>query len=359
MDGGRRLSRRVAVLGELQAPLLAIGAALAVGALFILASGHDPLSAYGALLTGALGGRGFGNLSATLARAAPIVGMGLATAIAFRAGFFNLGGEGQLVLGGLAGAAVALALPGGGAATAVVSMLAAMLAGGLWAAAAALFELRFRVPLLVSTLLMNYPARLLASYLVNHQLRDPDSGLPETERIAAGVELARLGGASRLHLGVGIVLVLALGAAFVIRRTRVGYRIRMAGLNARFARAGGVDLARLGYGVMFASGAVAGLVGALQVLGVHHRFIDGSLTQPLWAWTGLMVALLAGSRPLGVLAAGLFFAAVQTGGFGMERATEVPRELSRVLQALIILFIAARERFRLAAGRWPGGEGAG
>ncbi len=353
------MSRWAAALGELQAPALAIAAALGVGALFVLATGNDPLSAYGALFTGAVGGRGLGNLSATLARAAPIVGMGIATAIAFRAGFFNLGGEGQLVLGGLAGAAVALALPGGGVATVVLSLLAAMLAGGLWAGAAALFQFRFRVPLLVSTLLMNYPARFCASYLVNHPLRDANSGLPETERIADGVELARLGSASRLHLGVLIVLAAALGAAFVIRRTRIGYRLRMAGLNARFARAGGVDLERLGYGVMFSSGAVAGLVGAIQVLGVHHRFIDNSLTQPLWAWTGLMVALLAASRPLGVLAAGLFFAAVQTGGFGMERATEVPRELSHVLQALIILFIAARERFRFGLGRRPGGEGAG
>lgn len=336
--------------------LAATGAAIVVGGLFILATGHDPIAAYGGMINGALGGRGFGNLFATLSRAVPIVGMGLATAIAFRAGFFNLGGEGQLVLGGLTGAVVALALPGGGPATIVLAMVAAMLAGGLWAAVAALFQFRFRVPLLVSTLLMNYPARHLASYLVNHPLRDVESGLPETERIAEGVRLAELGTGGRLHVGVVLVLLAVVAAALLVARTRFGYRLRMAGLNPRFARAGGVDLEGLGYRVMFASGAVAGLVGAIQVLGVHHRFIDNSLTQPLWAWTGLMVALLAGSRPLGVLAAGLFFAAVQTGGFGMERATEVPRELSRVLQALIILFVAAKERFH-PGGRAPEGGG--
>ncbi len=341
-------------LAGLEGPLVAVGGAVAAGALFMVATGHDPLAAYGAMITGALGGRGLGNLLATLLRAAPIVGMGLAAAVAFRAGFFNLGGEGQLVLGGLAGAVVALALPGGGLLTALLATLAALLAGGLWALAAAFFEIRFRVPLLVSTLLMNYPARLFASYLVNHPLRDVGSGLPQTERIAGGVELARLGAGGRLHLGVLVVAATVLAAAFVVRRTRVGYRMRMAGLNARFARAGGVDLDRLGYGVMFSSGALAGLVGAVQVLGVHHRFIDGSLTDPLWAWTGLMVALLCGSRPLGVLVAGLFFAAVQTGGFGMERATEVPRELSRVLQALIILFVAAQARFGFGGGEREG-----
>ncbi len=331
------------LLGDLRGPLLAVGAAVLVGGAFVLATGHNPLLAYGAMLTG--------DLFATLSRAAPIVGMGVATAIAFRAGFFNLGGEGQLVLGGLAAATVALALPEGGLFTVVLSIGAAAVVGGLWAASAAFFEFRFRVPLLVSTLLLNYPARLLASYLVNHQLRDVDSGLPQTERIADGVQLARWGGSGRLHAGILLVLIVVLVVAFAIARTRAGYRLRMTGLNRRFAQAGGVDLRRLGTSVMFTSGAVAGLVGAVQVLGVHHRFIDNSLTQPLWAWTGLMVALLSGSRPLGVLLAGLFFAAVQTGGFAMERVTEVPRELSRVLQALIILFVAAKDRFRLALAR--------
>jgi simple sugar transport system permease protein len=316
---------------------MAVAAALVTGGVLILVGGRDPLAAYGAMFGGAFGSAA--GFTATLARATPIVGMGVATAVAFRAGHFNLGGEGQLVLGGLAGAGVALALPGGGALTSVIALIAAMVVGGLWAALPTLFEIRFRVPLLLSTLLLNYPARLLASYLVNHPLRDVASGLPQTHRLEP--DLGALAGSGRLHLGVLLVLLSAVAAAFVLARTRFGYRLRMAGLNREFARAGGVDLEGLTYRVMFTSGALAGLVGAIQVLGVHHRFIDGSLTQPLWAWTGLMVALLTGSRPLAVLAAGLFFAAVQTGGFSMERAAEVPRELSRVLQALIILFVAA------------------
>jgi simple sugar transport system permease protein len=146
-------------------------------------------------------------------------------------------------------------------------------------------------------------------------------------------------------VGLLITLALVLVAAFVIHRTVVGYEIRMAGLNANFVRYGGVNLQQLGYRVMFTSGAIAGIVGAIEVLGVHQRYIDDALTSPLYAWVGLMTALLSGSEPLGVLLAGLFFSAVQTGGFGLERTTEVPRELSRVLQALIILLVAARQRF--------------
>lgn len=344
-----------ASLSALEAPLLAVAGALLLGGGLILATGHDPIAAYAALVDGALGGRGLANLAATLGRAAPIVGMGIAAAVALRAGYVNLGGEGQLVLGGLAAAVVALELPLPGPLALLAALAAAVLAGGLYAALAALFQLRWSVPVLLSTLLMNYPARFFASYLVGHPLRDVASGLPQSERIAESARLPGLGGAGRLdrldRLDMGILLVLltVVAAAFVLGRTRAGYRIRMSGLNRRFARYGGIDVERLGYRVLFASGALGGLVGGLLVLGVHHRFIDGALTGPMWAWTGLMAALLAGSRPLGVAAAGLFFAAVQTGGLGMERATEVPRELSRVVQALIILLVAARSRLRFGA----------
>ena len=334
------------------APALAIVGALLLGAVLMLLTGHDPLNAYSAMLRGALGGRNAANLAATLNRAVPIIGMGLAAAIAFRAGFFNIGGEGQLVLGGVAAAAVALYLPLPGFLVVPLAILVAALVGGAYAWLAAFLDFRFGMPLLISSLLMIYPARSLASYLVTHPLRDAGSGMTQTLRISADALLPKLLG-TRINSGLILVLALVAGTQWLVTRTRFGYRLRMAGLNARFARYGGVDVEGLGYRVMFLSGATAGLVGAIQVLGAHYRYIDGSLTQPLYAWIGIMVALLAGSRPLGVLAAGLFFAAVQTGGFGMERATDVPRELSQVLQALIILLIAARARFHVAGNSTP------
>lgn len=339
-------------------PLAAVGGALAVGAVLMLATGHDPLAAYRAMLEGALGGRRLTHLMATLARATPIVGMGLAAALALRGGYLNLGGEGQLVLGALAATLVALHAPLPPLALLPLTVLAGALAGGAWALLATVLERRFHVPLLIGTLLLSYPARFLASYVVSYPLRDVASGMTQSHRVPEGLELARLAAGSRLHAGALVVLALVLAAAWGMRRTRVGYELRMRGLNPRFARYGGVDTGRLGYAAMLASGGVAGLVGAFEVLGSHHRFIDGALTVPLYAWTGLMAALLAGSRPLGVLAAGLFFAAVQTGGFGMERGAGVPREISQVLQALMILLIAARGKllFGSVHFRRPGGE---
>ena len=335
-----------AVIQIVQAPLLAILGALLIGATIMLLTGHHPLEAYGAMLKGAFAGRRLSNLYSTLGRAAPIVGMGLTAAIALRAGFINLGGEGQLVLGGLTSAVVAIYLPLPGPLLLPVTILAAALAGGLYAWLTAFCQVRFHAPLLITTLLMNYPARLFASYLVNHPLRDVASGMSQTFKVPTAVYLPRLMKGARLHVGIFIPLVLVFLIAFVLKRTVVGYDVRMSGLNPKFAEYGGVNLKRLSYRVMFASGAMAGLVGAIEVLGVHHRFIDNALTMPLYAWTGLMAALMSGSNPFGVLTAGLFFSAVQTGGYGMERSTDVPRELSRVLQALIILLVAARGRFQ-------------
>jgi len=331
-------------------PGLALVGVLAVGAILMLLTGHDPLSAYIALVRGAVGGRNLANLASTLNRAAPIIGMGLAAALAFRAGFYNLGGEGQLVLGGLAASLAALYLPLPGPLLILAAMLAGAITGGLWAWSTAVFQFRLGVPILISSLLMNYPARFLASYMVNSPFRDVESGMSQTHRIPQAAQLPKLVTGSRLQVTILVIVLAVLVASFVLARTLPGFRMRMAGLNARFARYGGVDIPVLGRRVMFSSGAMAGLVGALQVLAVHHRFIDGALTQPLWAWTGLMAALLVGSRPLGVLVAGLFFAALQTGGLGMERATQVPRELSRVLQALIILMVASRVRARDESG---------
>lgn len=328
--------------------MIAIVGALILGAVLMLVTGHDPIQAYVAMVRGAFGGRHAANLAATLNRAGPIVGMGLAAALAFRAGFFNIGGEGQLVLGGIVAAIVALYLPLPGLLVVPLAALAAAFVGGAYAWLAAFLDFRFRMPMLISTLLMIYPARLLASYLVSHPLRDAASGLTQTLRISPEAVLPKLAG-TRLSSGLIVVLLLVVAAHWMIVRTRFGYRMRMTGLNARFSRYGGVDVERLGYRVMFLSGATAGLVGAVQVLGVHYRYIDGALTSPLYAWIGIMVALLAGSRPLGVLLAGLFFAAVQTGGFGMERATDIPREISQVLQALIILLVAARSRFQFGS----------
>lgn len=334
-------------LKEMQAPLLAILGGILIGGLIIAVTGHNPFQAYLEMFKGAFLGRNFTNLASTINRATPIVGMGLVAAIAFRAGLFNIGGEGQMVLGGVTAALLASELPLPPLLLWPVTILSAMLVGGLYAWAAAFFQYRYNVPMLITSLLLNYPARYFASYLVTFPFRDVPSGMNQSYLVPESMRFPLLLSGTQLHAGTFITLFLVIAAWIIIERTVMGYELRMGGLNMRFLVYGGVTQERMGYRVMFISGALAGLVGAIEVLGVHYRFIDDALTSPLYAWTGIMTALLSGSNPLGVLAAGLFFSAIQTGGFGMERGTEVPRELARVLQALIIMLVAARASFRV------------
>ncbi|MEU6126529.1 ABC transporter permease [Streptomyces sp. NPDC047123] len=325
----------------LRSPALhSVVAAVLVGALFLVGTGADPLDAYGSVIGGALGPDGIGS---TLTTGTSILGLAVALAVPMRAGLLNLGGDGQLVLGGIAAAATGLYVPLPAPLAVVAALLAGMAAGAGYAALAAVCQNRFGVPLLVSSLLLSYPAMSFASYLARFPLKEDGSSLPQTRRLPEGVELPAFGTST---VTVGLLLVVAAAAVFVFAdaRTATGYEIRMTGLNPRFAAYAGVDRPRLTLRLMALSGAVAGLVGAIGVLSFPYRFIDGSLTAAGHTWTGLTAALLASAAPVGTALAALFFAALDVGGLAMERTTEVPRELTQVLQAVVIVFLAARLR---------------
>jgi general nucleoside transport system permease protein len=317
---------------------LAIVIGVTVGALLILASGGNPLTAYWAILIGALAPA---SLPDALNWAVPLVGMTLVAALPLRGGLVNLGGDGQLVIGGLVAALAPLYLPAlAPGIAAAVAIVAAMVASGLYASLAAWGETRLGVPMLISSLLLSYPAVGLTSYVVGFPLRDTTTGLAQTVMIPRAARLATIVGP--LNIGLILMAAVAMLAVFYDRRTVGGYELRMRGLNARFAGYGGVRLASQTVRVMFASGAVAGLAGAIIVLGSQFRFHDGALIAPGYTWSGLMAALLARGEPLGAIGAGVFFAALQTGGFAMQRETSIPRVLTMVLQAVIILFLAIR-----------------
>ena len=315
----------------------AIALALLLGAALVAATGGDPLAAYAQIVVGALA---WDNLANTLNWAVPLVGMTLVAAIPLRGGMVNLGGDGQLVAGGLVAALVPLYLPAPGWAVILAATALAMAAGALVASVAAVGDVRFGVPLLISSLLLTYPVAGFASWLVGFPLRDRTSGLPQTAMIPDAAQLPPLGNV--LNVGVFAMLAVVLLVVAVDRLTVAGYELRLRGLNPRFAAYGGVRLGRQAVAAMAVSGAVAGLVGALLVLGSQYRFTDRALLSPGYTWSGLMAALLAEGEPVAAIAAGLFFAALQTGAFAMERNTSVPGELAMVLQALVILLLAAR-----------------
>ncbi|OLP61234.1 ABC transporter permease [Xaviernesmea oryzae] len=331
--------RRAAL--RLPAVPMAILIGVVIGGLLVLVSGGNPFNAYWRILVGSLAPA---NWPDTLNWAVPLVGMTIAAAIPLRGGMVNLGGDGQLAIGGFVAAVLPVLLPQilplPGPLLALVAILAAMLAAGLYAALAAFGEVRFGIPMLISSLLLSYPAIGLTSYFVGFPLRDTATGLSQTAMIPEGARLATISGP--LNIGLLLILVVAGLVLYVDRRTVFGYELRMRGLNPRFTAYGGVKPGPQMLRTLFASGAIAGLVGAIIVLGSLYRFQDGALLTPGYTWSGLMAALLANGEPLGAMVAGLFFAALQTGGFAMQRETEIPRVLTMILQAIIILFLAIR-----------------
>jgi simple sugar transport system permease protein len=313
--------------------------AFLLGAVIIAITGKDPLFAYQEMLTGAVTGSGLRN---TLGRAIPIVGMALALAITFRAGVINLGGEGQMVVGGLAGTLTAIYFPGPGVLVVPLSILTGMAAGAAWAMLPTFGQLRLRLPILITSLLLNYPARALTGYLVRFVFEDPLVTSASTVQVPEAHRMPKLpifGGVSiSLFVLVGVVAAVS----YFNRRAVSGYEIGITGLNPRFARYGGVKVDRQTFRVMLVSGAVAGAIGTHLIISDTLRFLDGDLVVAGFAWTGLLVTLLAINRPWPILAAGAFFAALQSGGLAMQRTAEVPWQLAQVLQAVVIVALAAR-----------------
>ncbi|MFC7677862.1 ABC transporter permease [Paenibacillus sp. GCM10028914] len=323
-------------------PLVAVVVGLLAGAIAIVIAGGDILETYAEMWKGAFGGMYF--FTNTLSRATPIILVGLGAAFAFRAGFFNLGSPGQMIFGALAAALVGLYLPGPGWLVCICALLAGTIAGGFWSVMAGYFDTRFAVNLLISTLLLNYVADLFAGYLVAYPLKDTSgsAAMAQSAMIENQVWLPKLISGMPLHLGFVFAVVAAVVIYVLLKRSVIGYEIRMLGGNPLFALYGGIKRGSMMIGAMFVSGGLAGLGGAVEILGSQYRYIDGALTTADYAWTGIMAALLAGSHPIGTFVAALFLAALQTGGMGVERNTEVPLEVGAIIQAALILFISAK-----------------
>ncbi|MCE5206772.1 MAG: ABC transporter permease [Chloroflexi bacterium] len=326
---------------EIKGPFLATIGGILVGGIIMVLAGYDPVIGYKALIDGAFGGKNYANLVGTLVRSAPIIGLAIAASIAFKAGFFNIGIEGQMVLGAVTSTLVAIYSPFPLMITAVLSVISAILVSGAYALFSAWMDVRYKIPIFISTLLLNYPANYFTNYLVNNPFRDRTTGMVQTEKIPEGLQIPKIIPSTQFHAGMLLIPVLVLIVFFVFRYTLNGYKIRTCGFNKEFLKYGGIGTKKLEYRVMFVSGALAGLIGLLEVFGTRYRYIPGMLTTPLYAWTAVTTAILANSNPIGVFFAGLLLAAIQNGGFGMERSSDVPRELSRVIQAIIIMIVCA------------------
>ncbi len=320
--------------------IVSVVMALLVGAAAIALTGVSPLTAYQALFYGAYG-RLYGLID-TLVKATPLLLAGLGVTVAFRAGIWNIGAEGQLYMGALFATWAGLNLGELPASLLLpLAILAGFISGGLWGLIPGILKAALEVNEVIISLMLNYIAIYFVSYLVHGPMEEVGGFMPQTPRVAPGAQLPLLIPPTRLHAGIILALVLAVVIHFVLWRTTFGYRLRAIGANPRAARYGGIKIGRNIALTMFISGGLAGLAGANEVLGIHYRLLDG--ISPGYGFTAIVVALLGKLHPLGVVAAALLFASLSVGADMMQRMVRIPIALAHVIQALVVLFVLGTE----------------
>ncbi len=344
---------------DLLLPFLATLAALAVGAVMLILLGENPIQAYGALVEGSVGSTNA--IADTLVKATPLLLVAVGICIAFRGGVLNIGGEGQLVVGALASTVIGLSFPdAAGIVVIPLALLSGFLAGAVWGAIPGLLKAYFNVNEILSTIMMNAIAVQGMNYLLRDPLIDPvqlesASRIPQTARLAIAYDLPRLV-PTRLHLGTILAVLAAILVYIFLWRTVVGYRIRAVGLNPHASRYAGINVKRYIVLALLLSGAFAGLAGAIQVFGLHHRmFTDGSATGFTGSagFNGIVVALFGNLHPLGAIPASFLFGALLVGANKLQRVMQVPSAFIICLNGLVVVFVVSSEYFkRRWARRW-------
>ena len=340
-------------------PALAVAAALVLGAVLLLLLKANPVRAYTALIGGALG-NGAGLMQSAI-KATPLLLVGLGIIIAFRANVINIGGEGQIIAGALVATWFALAFRAWPGVLLIPStLLMGFFGGAAWGLVPGLLKALLGVNEILSTVMMNAVALQLMNFLLRGPMIDPaevaaGTYIAQSARLPEQVWLPRLVPQTQLHAGILLALLLA-GVVYVfLWRTTLGYRIRAVGLNPDAARYAGIPVPFYQALSLTLAGGLAGLAGVVEVIGVHHRLLEGITSG--YGFTGIVTALLGKLHPLGAIPAAYFFGSLLVGANKMQRAVQVPSALVDTLLGVVVLFVVGAELWsrrraarRLAAG---------
>ncbi len=310
-----------------------------VAALSIRAVGSDITKAFGGFFRGAFGS--VYGISEVLVRATPLMLAGLGVSIGFSSGFFNIGAEGQIYMGAAAATAVGLFLPGLPAFVLLpLAVLAGIAAGGLWSAVPGFLKARFGLSEAINTIMFNYIAINIVGILVRGALKDPDYPLPMSPELGESMALPTLLEGTRLHAGILVGLAAAVLVFLLMRKTAVGFTMRVVGQNPRAARVAGISVYANVIIASFLSGSLAGVAGAVEVAGIHHRLLEG--ISPGFGYLAIIVSLLGKNKPGGIVAASIGIAVLQVGSMTMHRQAGVPTSISWIIMGVLVLLILAR-----------------
>jgi ABC-type uncharacterized transport system permease subunit len=333
--------------GPLMFPLIAILLSLIIGAVIVLATGNNPIAAYAALIGGAFGSAtGIGR---TLLYTTPLIFTGLAVAVAFRAGLFNIGGEGQLYIGAITAAWLGVSLGFLGPLAIPITLLACLITGFMWGSIPGMLKARFGAHEVITTIMLNFVAINLAYYLAQHPLRQRGP-IPGTESIDYAARIPIISTAlGRVNYGILVALLAVVAVYLLLWRTRRGFEIRAVGLSPGAANYAGMKLGLNTVLALAIGGSMAGLGGGVEILGVY-----GNMDVP-WVsnlgFNGIGVALLGRNHPVGVVLGALLFGGLFSGAQEMQFATDVPLQLANVLLAVILLLVTATKLVELIVGK--------
>ncbi len=362
---------------DLFIPILAVLAALAVGAVILLFQDANPLEAYSAMFSGAFTNKN--GMADTLVKAIPLLLVALGVAIAFRGGVINIGAEGQLIMGALLttwlGLQLGDTLPGW--LVVIIGMAGGATMGGLWAAVPGLLKAYLGVNEILSTIMMNQIAIQIAFFLLRGPMIDPaeveaGTNIPQSARLARSVDLPRFTDMAkalgftqtakelgltgftaelyglfveptRLHSGLIIAIILAILVYIFLWRTTIGFRIRAVGQNRAASRYAGINVKRYIVLSITLGGVFAGLAGAIEILGLHHRMFEPLAVSAGYGFSGIVVALFGFLNPLGIIPSAILFGGLLVGGDKMQRAMQIPQVLITVILGLVVLFVVSAD----------------
>ncbi len=337
----KRIGKEQNVSGSFANIALAIAMAVVVSVIFILALGENPITVFAYIFRGAFRNRS--SVLEILAKATPIIAIGLGISVAAATGMTNLGGDGQFYVGAISAALVGIYLDAPVIVVWLVALIVAILAGGLWGGFAGFLKATLDTSEVIVAIMMNYIALFLIGYLVSNPFQAP-GGIPQTRAIPQNMQLPKLLQGSRAHWGIVFVALLAVVVQFVMSKTVFGFQLQTIGRSRKAAYYGGISVKKLSIVSMFIAGSFAGLAGMIEVYGTYYRVLEGISSD--FGFTAVMIAILAKYRPAGIIVGSLLISALTVGVNSMQISVNVPTSIVTVIQSVVVFSILVMPTIR-------------
>ncbi|MFA7190605.1 MAG: ABC transporter permease [Sphaerochaetaceae bacterium] len=334
--------RKKKAIQNVLSPVIAILGGLILGAIIMLAVGTNPIYAYAQMF-----GKSFFTpyyLAQTLVRSAPIMLAGVAAAVAWRAGYINLGMQGQMCVGGLCATLVALYFPVKTPLTTILCFIVGMAAGAIWALIPTFFDYKFNASLIITTLMLNYATNYITDYFVAYPIKDTagDGMALQSPQIAEAMRFFRFSKKNAMNVSVFLAIAMVILVYFILKKTRFGYESKITGLNRNFASYGGIKSSKMMFMTMAFSGALCGFAACIEIFGARYRYVNAMFSSTSYAWTGLMAMLIAKYNPILTLVYSIFLAGLSIGGQALQRTVGLPMQISDIIQCCITLFVSVK-----------------